>query len=234
MYYSVGWIYSPYYLCSCAPFLLLSTVACEIKCSTPVSKIQNELLIHFGFQKWELAWISCNNIVTHYLRCSGLILFLARYINQTAVTDTKSRPRYFRLYFNGLSFLPFSQLPMCSCQSRVMWSWQILGWRGSWQTLRSRGTHLSARLSGWPRRSLSSQPTTLRWGKRLWTSCVYTESMKRHHFVVNQRELNFDALNSSLCLYPLRLISGLWESPPLSWPKGNPPTLIYTPWESSS
>lgn len=44
-----------------------------------------------------------------------------------------------------------------------MWSWQISGWRDSWQTPRSRGTHLLAHLSGWLRRSSNSQRMISRW-----------------------------------------------------------------------
>lgn len=86
------------------------------------------------------------------------------------------------LHFDCLSFSVPLQLPMCSCQSRAMWSWQILGWRDSWQIPRLRGTHLLARLSGWLRRLSNSQHMISRWvcglDKRhsallLWVDAVF-------------------------------------------------------------
>lgn len=44
----------------------------------------------------------------------------------------------------------------------------------------------------------------------------------------------FLVFNTLLTLSFFRLISGRWESPPLSWLKGNLLTLIYTQWGSSS
>lgn len=107
------------------------------------------------------------------------------------------------------------QLLMCSCQSKVTWSWQILVSQVSWRTLRSRGTRLWVRLSGWPQRSSSSQPTTSRWGQETnWVADLNQKNLYASQLKVETENKFSNHINEffcfAFCLFlPNRLISGL-------------------------